>query len=274
MVSLMRIWNGRFAWRAATLVNYDAILWRDDATRAAIGNSLTVAVVRCDDRRRAGGRTGDFRGNRIAIARRDGSRALPWLIGGIPAICFGLGFLILTSRTRLYGTIGIVVIACVARSLPFVIRKLDNDLRRSIPDREKMARIAGGGRGQITRDIVLPSLRPSLIAAWLLLFVCSSANSARRSWFMAGIRNDRRGDGHARRRAAQDGRRRWRWCSRCCCWSGFAAYNLIRAPLGLAPNADVGGIGTEGGVPGARPEVLAHTLGSARVLSPNGRRSQ
>jgi iron(III) transport system permease protein len=234
MVSLMRIWNGRFAWRAATLVNYDAILWRDDAIRAAIGNSLTVAVC--------GATIGVALAAAQAISRQlDPSRAGRFAraavvgSGGIPAICFGLGFLILTSRTRLYGTIGLVVIACVARSLPFVIRKLDNDLRAVGSGPREMARVAGAGRGRIARDILLPSLRPSLIAAWLLLFVLFIRELGATIMVYGqgsetiAVAMAMRGDASPGRAAALA------MVQSVLLLVGFAAYNLIRAPLRFSP---------------------------------------
>jgi len=234
MVSLTRIWNGRFAWRAATMVNYDAILWRDDVTRAAIGNSLTVA---------AGGATICVAlAAMLAVYLRFGASRHRWPAravllgsGGIPAICFGLGFLVLTWRTPLYGTLGLVVVACVARGLPFATRNLIGQLDAIGGGQEQMARIAGASRDQMLRHIVLPLARPSLIAAWLLLFVVfirelgATIMVYGQSSETIAVAMAMQGDGSPGRAAALA------VVQSAVLLVGFLAYNLTRAPLTLSP---------------------------------------
>jgi iron(III) transport system permease protein len=234
MVSLTRIWNGRFVWRAATLVNYDAILWHNDTTRAAIGNSMTVAVC--------GATIGVGLAATLAVYLRfNGSRhsrtarAVLRAAGGIPAICFGLGFLVLTWRTPLYGTLGLVIIACVARFLPFATRHLTGQLEAIDSGQEQMARIAGASRGQWLRHIVLPLVRPSMIAAWLLLFVVFIRELGATIMVYGqgsetiAVAMAMQGDGSPGRAAALA------VVQSVVLMAGFLAYNLTRAPLGLRP---------------------------------------
>jgi iron(III) transport system permease protein len=169
MVSLTRIWSGRFAWRAATMVNYDAILWRDDLTRAAIRESLILAA--------SGATLGVVLAIMLAGYLNLGDARHRWSAGimlsagrGVPAICGGLGFLIVAWRTPVFGTFGLILIACVARFLPFVTRNFGDRLVAIGPDMEQMARTSGANWNQIVWRIVLPLLRPSMLAFWVLLF--------------------------------------------------------------------------------------------------------
>jgi iron(III) transport system permease protein len=234
MVSLTRIWNGRFVWGAATVVHYDEILWRDGVTRAAIGNSLTVAVT--------GATIGVALAAMLAVhwrfdagRHRGSARAVLLGSGGIPAICFGLGFLVLTWRTPLYGTLGLVAIACVARFLPFATRNLVCQLDTIGIGQEQMARIAGASRRQMLRHIVLPLSWPSWVAAWLLLFagfireIGATIMVYGQSSETMAVAMALRGDGSPGRAAALA------VVQSAVLLAGFLAYNLTRAPLALRP---------------------------------------
>jgi len=100
------------------------------------------------------------------------------LVGGvlslplsIPGIVLGLGFAILASRTPLGGTLAIILIAYVGCFLPFATRNVIATFLTIDPGLEQAAQISGAGWNQTMRHIVVPLLRPSLVASWLLLFV-------------------------------------------------------------------------------------------------------
>jgi iron(III) transport system permease protein len=88
----------------------------------------------------------------------------------MPGIVFGLGFLLMAVRTPIYGTLGIILIACIARFLPLASCLVAARLREINPDLEQIARTSGASWDQTIRHIVGPLLRRSLVAAWLLLF--------------------------------------------------------------------------------------------------------
>jgi hypothetical protein len=85
---------------------------------------------------------------------------------GIPGIILGLGFLILFIKTPLYGTLWIILIAYVARFFPFATRGVSALYLSINPELEQSARASGGSWAQTMRWIVLPLLRPAIIAAW------------------------------------------------------------------------------------------------------------
>jgi iron(III) transport system permease protein len=170
MVSFSRLWTGRFLWRTATTGNFEYVLTKYDLTRTAITNSLFLALV--------GATLGVAlavlqsyhltRGNPRRRAFVDALLSLPL---GIPGIILGLGFLILALRTPLYSTLTIILIAYVARFFPFATRTVTAMFLAINPELEQSARSSGATWLQTMRLIVLPLLRPALVAAWLMLFV-------------------------------------------------------------------------------------------------------
>ena len=169
-VALSPIWTGRFHPAAATLANFGYVLLHYDLTRQAIVNSLELAVV--------GATLGVLlsllqsyflvRGPYAGRALADALLSLPL---GIPGIVLSLFFLILAIRTPLYGTLTILLIAYLARFLPFSTRIITAMLTGVHPELEESARASGATWLQSMRMVLAPILRPSIIAAWIMLFI-------------------------------------------------------------------------------------------------------
>ncbi|HWL80677.1 MAG TPA: iron ABC transporter permease [Roseomonas sp.] len=170
MVSLSRLWTGSFDISRASLANFTYVLFSFRLTQQAILNSLTLAV------------TGATIGVALAVlqayylnrgtpSRRGLADALLSLPLGIPGIILGLGFLILAIRTPLYSTLTIVLIAYVARFFPFATRTISAMFLAINPELEQSARASGASWAQSMRWVLLPLLKPAVIAAWLMLFV-------------------------------------------------------------------------------------------------------
>jgi iron(III) transport system permease protein len=169
-VSFSSIWTGMLDTDMLTLENYRYILLEYDLTRTALVNSLTLAVtgatvgvllavLQSYYLHRGSGRTRTF---------MDAVLSLPL---GIPGIILGLGFLILFIRTPLYSTLWIILIAYVARFFPFATRGVSALFMSINPELEESARANGASWLQTMWWIVLPLLKPAVIAAWLMLFV-------------------------------------------------------------------------------------------------------
>ena len=139
---------------------------------------------------------------------------------GIPGIILGLGFLILALRTPLYSTLSIILIAYIARFLPFATRNVTAMFLAINPELEQSARSSGANWVQTMRHIVMPLLRPSLVASWLLLFVIFIRELGRDDPALCAghRRDDQRRDGGIERTQLRlcRGARRWYNCS-CCC---------------------------------------------------------
>jgi iron(III) transport system permease protein len=175
LVSISRHWTGRLEWRTATFANFEYILTNHELARAAIANSLLLAVLGATIGAVLAIALGysQTRGNSLT---HDKWRHRAWteiLLApsyGMPGIVFGLGFLLMAVRTPIYGTLGIILIACIARFLPLASCLVAARLREINPDLEQIARTSGASWDQTIRHIVGPLLRRSLVGAWLLLF--------------------------------------------------------------------------------------------------------
>jgi iron(III) transport system permease protein len=170
LVSLMRLWTGRFDWSRATLHNFEYVLFNYPLTQQAILNSLILAVV--------GATLGVVMAVLQAYYLNRGNPARRWMADavlslplGIPGIILGLGFLIVAVRTPLYSTLTIVLIAYVARFFPFATRTLSAMFQAINPELEQSARASGASWFQTMRFVLLPLLRPAVVAAWIMLFV-------------------------------------------------------------------------------------------------------
>jgi iron(III) transport system permease protein len=99
---------------------------------------------------------------------------LPYAVPGtIVALAMILAWLrpIPVVGLRLYDTLGIILIAYIARFLVFGVRTTLAGVTQLHGSLEEAARISGATRGEAFFDIVLPLIRPSLTSAWLLAFI-------------------------------------------------------------------------------------------------------
>ena len=169
-VSLSSLWTGWPDVAYLTLGNFDQVLFYNDLTRRALKNSLIVAVL--------GATIGVVLATLQSYYLQRGRSRLRTILDsilslplGIPGIILGLGFLILLIRTPLYTTLWIILIAYIARFLPLATRGISAMLLAIGGELEESARASGASWAQTLRLIVLPLIKPALVAAWLMLFV-------------------------------------------------------------------------------------------------------
>jgi iron(III) transport system permease protein len=170
LVALSPLWTGRFNPANATLANFSYVLVDYSLTRQAILNSLLLAVTGATLGVLISGLQSYYlqRGRARFKGVVDALLAVPL---GIPGIVLSLFFLIFAIRTPLYGTLAILLIAYVARFFPFATRTISAMLSAIHPELEESARANGASWSQTMRHILLPLLRPALIAAWIMLFI-------------------------------------------------------------------------------------------------------
>ncbi|HTU56695.1 MAG TPA: iron ABC transporter permease [Acetobacteraceae bacterium] len=92
----------------------------------------------------------------------------------LPAMMFAIGLLWVYVGFRLvpiYGTIWILLLAYATQFLPIGVRAASGALRQLHPELEEAARVSGASWLQSMHRITLPLTRPTLAAAWVLLFV-------------------------------------------------------------------------------------------------------
>lgn len=170
MVALSPLWTGTLQFDRMTLGNFDYVLFHYDLTRAALANSLILAVC--------GATLGVGLGCLQAyyLQRRRGwvARLVAPVLSlplGIPGIIVGLGILVLLIGTPLYSTLWILLIAYVAHFFPFALRGVSAMLLALNPELEQSARAHGASWLQTMRYVMIPLLRPAIVATWLMLFV-------------------------------------------------------------------------------------------------------
>lgn len=169
-VALSPLWTGRPEPANFTLANFEFVLFKHDLAQRAMVNSLIVATLGASVGVCIGALQSYYlqRGASRLRTFMDAFLSLPI---GIPGIILGLGFLILALRTPLYSTLWIILIAYIARFLPFATRGISAMLVSLSTDLEESARAGGATWLQTMRMIVLPLIWPAIVAAWLMLFV-------------------------------------------------------------------------------------------------------
>lgn len=91
----------------------------------------------------------------------------------IPGIVIGVSMILAWSvgPIVLYGTIWIMLMAYLMRYLPSSIRSTNATLHQIDDSLEEAARTSGASWIDAFKDVVLPLLRPGMLAGWILVFV-------------------------------------------------------------------------------------------------------
>lgn len=89
----------------------------------------------------------------------------------IPGVVFGVGVLWAFVWSPLYGTIGLLLVAYIARYLPYPVRSLSSTVVQIDSGLEEASRVAGAGPLRTIRSISFPLLKPAVLSSWLMLFI-------------------------------------------------------------------------------------------------------
>jgi iron(III) transport system permease protein len=82
-----------------------------------------------------------------------------------------VGLFVTLLRTPVYGTLWILLIAYAVRYFPYGQRGVSASIVSVAAELEESSRMSGAGWLTTMRRILLPLLRPGIVAAWLLLFI-------------------------------------------------------------------------------------------------------
>lgn len=103
---------------------------------------------------------------------------LSWLPWSIPGILLGVALLWTFLQTKIflpiYGTIYILIIAMVIKSMPFGAQLIKSVLLQLGNDLEEASRICGGGWFYTYRRVIFPLLLPALITVALVGFISAA----------------------------------------------------------------------------------------------------
>ena len=164
-------------WRGFTLKYYEKA-WNNSSLIEAFTNSLTIALISTV--------VSVVLGMMAAVmlwrfrfpgrSAYEGAVALPIIV---PEICMGIAMMAFFSRvgwpTGLPWplSLGAITIAHISFSFPFVAMVVRARLARFNPELEEAARDLGATQWQSFRDVLLPYMRPGLVAGGLLAFTLS-----------------------------------------------------------------------------------------------------
>ncbi|MBI1260508.1 MAG: ABC transporter permease subunit [Rhizobiales bacterium] len=164
-------------WRGFTTKYYEK-LFNNEVLMMAFGNSLTIAIVTTIVSTVLGALTAYvlWRYRFPGKAVYEGAMALPIVI---PEICMGVAMMVFFARIGWPSgliwpfNLGSIMIAHIAFSFPFaaiVIRARLESFNRELAE---CARDLGANEAQVFRDIIVPHMKPGLIAGALLAFTLS-----------------------------------------------------------------------------------------------------
>ena len=91
----------------------------------------------------------------------------------VPGIVFGIGLLWAYLKTPIYGTIWILLLAYVAKFLPYGILVSHSGILQIHPELEQSARMSGATALQALRRITVPLIKPTLIAVFFFVMLMS-----------------------------------------------------------------------------------------------------
>jgi spermidine/putrescine transport system permease protein len=164
-------------WRGFTFKYYEKA-WNNSSLIEAFSNSLTIALISTV--------VSVILGMMAAVllwrfrfpgrSATEGAIALPIIV---PEICMGVAMMAFFSRvgwpTGLPWplSLGAITIAHISFSFPFVAMVVRARLARFNPELEEAARDLGATQWQSFRDVLLPYMRPGLVAGGLLAFTLS-----------------------------------------------------------------------------------------------------
>jgi iron(III) transport system permease protein len=155
-----------------TTRHFEYVLFAEPKTWLAVGNSVILGLLSASVVTLLG-----FAVSWIVLRTRQAGRGfldqLSMMPLSMPAMVFALGLLWVYVDVPLpvYGTLGILLIAYVTQCLPYGVRATGAALRQLHPELEEAARVSGATWTRTMRRVTLPLVQPSLLAAWLVLFI-------------------------------------------------------------------------------------------------------
>ncbi len=147
----------------------DPQLWRGLRNTLAVGGaSAAVAMALCS--------LVAYVIHRTKFAGRQALDFLSWLPWTIPGVVAGLGLLwaYISFPVRIYGTVILLGVAFVTGAIPLGVRLMSGVMVQVGAELEESARVHGARWEQTYRRVVLPLVRPALLAGAVILFVTFS----------------------------------------------------------------------------------------------------
>jgi len=173
MVGGLKTYGLPFALENMTWDNYTHILFEWDLTRDSIWNSITLGL--------ASALVTMFAGviiSYVIVKMKVRGKGMLEFLGmlpfSVPGSVIALGVILAWSGkfgVSLYNTVWIILIAYIARYMAFSLKANSAALEQVHDSLVEAARASGATMAQALRDIVIPLVRPGMVAAFFLIFL-------------------------------------------------------------------------------------------------------
>lgn len=173
IVSLTPYWSGNLSWNLFTLDNYQQLFVTPGIVESVVTSVVTsLAAVAICVPLGLGVANLLVRGRHIPIIRTAGDviTALPL---GIPAVIFGVGFLLTYTQPPfiLYGTRTVIILVYVVLMVPFATRMQLTALISMGTSYQEASAVSGASPLVTSLRVTLPMLRPAVLSAVALMFI-------------------------------------------------------------------------------------------------------
>ncbi|WP_301101290.1 iron ABC transporter permease [Propionivibrio sp.] len=173
MVGGLKTYGLPFVSENLTFANYNHILFEWDLTRDAIWNSISLGLSSALITMFAGVII-----SYVIVKMKVRGKGILEFLGmlpfSVPGSVIALGVILAWSGKfgiNIYNTVWIILLAYIARYMAFSLKANSAALEQVHDSLVEAARASGATMGQALRDIVVPLVRPGMIAAFFLIFL-------------------------------------------------------------------------------------------------------
>jgi len=173
MVGGLKTYGLPFAAENLTWENYRYILFEWDLTRDAISNSISLGFAAAVITMFAGVII-SYVIVKMKVRGKGVLEFLGMLPFSVPGSVIALGVILAWSGkygVNLYNTVWIILVAYIARYMAFSLKANSAALEQVHDSLVEAARASGATMWQALRDVVLPLVRPGMLAAFFLIFL-------------------------------------------------------------------------------------------------------
>ena len=175
LVGGLKTYGLPFTWENLSLENYKFILFKYKVTRDAIWNSVTLGLSAAVITMFAGVMI-----SYVIVKMKVRGKGILEFLGmlpfSVPGSVIALGVILAWSGkygVNLYNTVWIILVAYIARYMAFSLRANSAALEQVHDSLMEAARVCGASMWQTLKDIVLPLVRPGMLASFFLIFLPS-----------------------------------------------------------------------------------------------------
>jgi iron(III) transport system permease protein len=171
LTSLLKYYGAPLAAESLTLRHYAYVAVQENLRRA-LANSTLLGVAAATITMVLGTYISyaRVRAKMRGAAFLDSLGMLPY---AIPHTVIGIAMILAWARppVSLYGTIWIMLFAYLVAYMPYSLRTTSATLQQVHGSLEEAARISGAAPLRALRDVILPLVRPGMVAGWILVFM-------------------------------------------------------------------------------------------------------